>query len=130
MMDGTSRHVSCFDQLKRDTSCASQLGCSTGELLSLHAVKRFFSGFWFVRVNLFLHLLQKLFIWRLNKQQLAVIEQGFDSMVMDNKDTAVRHGMEPTYTKVKGFHSLQMNWEKYFVVAISVVAQFEPWQNC
>ena len=37
---------------------------------------------------------------------------------MDNKDADKRHGVQPTYKKVKGFQPLQLNWKGYFVDAI------------
>lgn len=118
LMDGTSRHISWFDQLKRDQSHASVLDCHDHELASSHALKRFFGRFSFVRIYLFQHLLQKLLIWRLKKHRPAVVEPGLDSMVMDNDDAARRQGVEPTYKKVNGFHPLQMNWGRYFVDAV------------
>ena len=41
-----------------------------------------------------------------------------DTMVLDNDDALKRHGVEPTYKKVKGFHPLQLNWDRYFVDAV------------
>lgn len=59
-MDGTSRHLTWFDQLKTDESYAIVFG--TGRLASSHAIKRFFGAFSFCRVYLFRKLLQELFI--------------------------------------------------------------------
>ena len=39
-------------------------------------------------------------------------------MVMDNNDAVKRHGVQPTYKKVKGFQPLQLNWKGYFVDAV------------
>ena len=36
-------------------------------------------------------------------------------MVLENDDALKRHGVQPTYKKVKGFHPLQMNWGCYMV---------------
>jgi hypothetical protein len=41
-----------------------------------------------------------------------------DTMVLDNDDALKRHGVQPTYKKVKGFHPLQLNWGRYFVDAV------------
>ena len=41
-MDGSSRHLSWFDHLKRDEGYAALLSCSEQDLASSHAVKRFF----------------------------------------------------------------------------------------
>lgn len=117
-MDGTSRHLTQFDQLKKERSYAPLIGCKPEHLASSHAVKRFFGIFSFHQVKLFRYLLQKIFLWRLKIDQPAVIELGIDSMVMDNNDALKREGVEPTYKKVNGFHPVQMNWGRYFVDAV------------
>ena len=96
-MDGSSRHLSWFDHLKRGEGYAALLSCSEQDLASSHAVKRFFGKFSFVRVYLFRHLLQILFIRRLKKTCPTVIVLGPDSMVLDNDDALKRHGVQPTY---------------------------------
>ena len=116
-MEGSSRHLSWFDHLKRDESYAALLACRKEDLASSHAVKRFFGKF-FVRGYLFRHLLQRLFIWRLKQTRPVVIELGLDSMVLENDDAPKRQGVQPTYKKVKGFHPLQMNWGRYIVDAV------------
>ncbi|ANT65182.1 hypothetical protein Ptc2401_01419 [Prosthecochloris sp. CIB 2401] len=70
-MDGTSRHLSWFDQLKTDTAYADLLG--TGRLASSHAVKRFFQAFSFCRIYQFRKVLQDLFIWRLQHSKLNIL---------------------------------------------------------
>ena len=67
---------------------------------------------------LFRRLLQKLFIWRLNITNPAVVELGIDTMVLDNDDANCRHGVKPIYKKKKGFQPLQMNCGRYFVDAV------------
>ena len=117
-MEGSSRRLSWFDHLKRDEGYTALLACREEDLASSHAVKRFFGKFSFAQVYLFRRLLQKLFIWRLKQARPAVIELGLDSMVLDNDDALKRHGVQPTYKKVKGFHPLQMNWGRYMVDAV------------
>ena len=55
---------------------------------------------------------------RLKKTCPTVIVLGPDSMVLENDDALKRHGVQPTYKKVKGFHPLQMNWGRYMVDAV------------
>ena len=43
--DGTSRHVSYFDQLKKDTGYAAVVEMPDKQVASSHAVKRFFGAF-------------------------------------------------------------------------------------
>jgi hypothetical protein len=117
-VDGTSRHLVHFDRLKEDAGYAGTIECRTKEMVSSHGVKRFFNGFSWPRIWLFRRLLQGLFIWRLNLAKPDVIELHIDTMVMDNDEAEIRHGVEPTYKKKKGFQPLQMSWERFVVDAV------------
>lgn len=116
--DGTSRHLVQFDRLKKDAGYAGAIESAPEELISSHAVKRFFKAFSWPRIWLFRRLLQELFLWRLRITQPPVIELGIDTMVMDNDEAKARHGVEPTYKKVKGFQPLQMTWGRVIVDAV------------
>jgi hypothetical protein len=115
-VDGTSRHLVYFDSLARDEGYAA--ATESEAMLSSHAVKRFFRSFWWPRIYLFRHLLQRLFLWRLRLQGPDVVVLGVDTMVMDNDEARVRHGVKPTYKKVKGFQPLQMTWQGFIVDAV------------
>lgn len=117
-VDGTSRHLVHFDSLAGDAGYAGAIETASGNMLSSHAVKRFFQSFWWPRIYLFRHLLQRLFLWRLRLQAPAVVVLGIDTMVMDNDAARVRHGVRPTYKKVRGFQPLQMNWQGFVVDAV------------
>jgi len=43
---------------------------------------------------------------------------GLDTMVLDNDEAVKRHGVKPTYKKVKGFQPLQMRWGRFIIDAI------------
>jgi hypothetical protein len=118
MADGTSRHLSYFDQLSQDPGYAGSIETDTAQMASSHRVKRFFKAFAWTRIFLFRKLLQRLFIWRLNIEQPKVVEVGIDTMVMDNDDAKCRHGVKPTYKKTKGFQPLQMNWGRLIIDAV------------
>ena len=117
-VDGTSRHLTYFDQLKQDEGYAGSIETRTGQMASSHQIKRFFNSFSWVRVFVFRRLLQTLFLWRLQVTQPELIELGIDTMVMDNDDALCRHGVKPTYKKKKGFQPLQMNWGRFIVDAV------------
>ena len=51
-------------------------------------------------------------------KQPDVIEIGIDTMVMDNDYAKKRHGVSPTYKKVKGFQPIQFTWEGMIVDAV------------
>jgi hypothetical protein len=87
-------------------------------MLSSHAVKRFFTAFSWFRIWLFRRLLQQLFRWRLQIAKPQVIVLGLDTMVMDNDEARKRHGVEPTYKKVKGFQPLQLTWGRLIIDAV------------
>jgi hypothetical protein len=107
-----------FDCLKEDAGYAGAIESAPERLVSSHAVKRFFNAFSGVRIWLFRRLLQGLFLWRLTVTRPAVIELGIDTMVMDNDEAEVRHGVQPTYKKVEGFQPLQMTWGRVIVDAV------------
>ena len=59
-----------------------------------------------------------MFLWRLGLEAPDVVVLGVDTMVMDNDQARQRHGVKPTYKKVKGFQPLQMNWQGFVVDAV------------
>lgn len=118
LVDGTSRHLKYFDDLKNDEGYAATIEREPENLLSSHSVKRFFGGFTWGRIWLLRKLLQELFIWRLSLEQPKLVILDLDVMVMDNDEADVREGVEPTYKKVKGFAPLQMVWGRIIVDAV------------
>lgn len=117
-VDGTSRHLVYFDTLQDDEGYARATETAPEGLLSSHAVKRFFRGFWWPRIYLFRRLLQRLFLWRLRLERPEVVILGLDTMVMDNDEAEARHGVKPTYKRVKGFQPLQMSWGRFVIDAV------------
>jgi len=117
-LDGTSRHLVRFDQLKNDGGYAGAIEETLEEMASSHAVKRFFKSFRWIAGRLFREILHRLFIWRLQIEQPSVIELTIDTMVMDNDEALKRHAVQPTYKKVKGFQPLQIIWNTRVVDAI------------
>ena len=118
MVDGSSRHLTYFDHIAKDEGYAASIETASEQMASSHSVKRFFKAFAWTRVFLFRRLLQALFVWRLKIKQPQVIELGIDTMVLDNDDAKVRHGVKATYKKKKGFQPLQMNWGRLIVDAV------------
>lgn len=118
MADGTSRHLTYFDHLANDRGYAGSIETAAEQMASSHRIKRFFNAFAWTRVYLFRRLLQRLFVWRLHIVQPNIIELGIDAMVMDNDDAKCRHGVKPTYKRVKGFQPLQMNWGRLIIDAV------------
>jgi hypothetical protein len=118
MADGTSRHLTYFDQLADDSGYAGSIETDITQMASSHRMKRFFNAFAWTRIFLFRRLLQRLFIWRLKIKQPEIIELGIDTMVMDNDDAKCRQGVKPTYKRKKGFQPLQMNWRRLIVDAV------------
>lgn len=117
-IDGTDLHMRYLDQLKKDPSYAGTIETQEEKLLSSHSAKRFFRSISHVRVWLFRKILQQMFIWRLNIEKPEIIKIGLDTMVLDNDDSKMKEGVEPTYKKVKGFQPLQLFWGRYMIDAI------------
>jgi len=118
LLDGTSRHLVYFDSLKKDEGYAAAIETAPEQMLSSHAVKRFFRAFSWVRIWLFRTLLKQLFLWRLKIQKPQVVVLGMDTMVMNNDEARKRHGVEPTYKQVNGFQPLQLTWEGLIIDAV------------
>ena len=116
--DGTSRHVSYFDELKKDPGYAAVVQMPEKQVASSHAVKRFFGAFCVFRAGAFRWVLKELFVWRLKLTKPVVVMLTLDTMVMDNDEALKRQGCDPTYKKVKGFQPLQLIWEGKIVDAI------------
>ena len=117
-IDGTSRHLVYFDRLKEDEGYRSSIESEPDEMLSSHAVKRFFMAILVCWSFMFRRVLQKLFLWRLSIAKPALILLGLDTMVMNNDEADKRHGVKPTYKKVKGFQPLQLTWGRFIIDAI------------
>ncbi len=64
--DGTSRHLSCFDQIKEDPGYAASIQVASEEMASSHTVKRFFRLFSWTTGKIFRRILKELFVWRLH----------------------------------------------------------------
>jgi hypothetical protein len=116
--DGTSRHLVYFDQLKKDKGYAAVIENTSEEMICSHQVKRFFKVFSWLCGGAFRKILKRLFIWRLRIERPDKIELTIDLMILDNDEVAKRHGVKPTYKKVKGFGSLQILWNRKVVDAI------------
>ncbi len=116
--DGTSRHLTYFDQLKKDEGYAAVIENSPDEMVCSHQVKRFFKAFSWLCGGIFRKILKGLFIWRLKIQRPKKIELTIDLMIMDNDEAKKRHGVQPTYKNVRGFQSLQIIWQRKIVDAI------------
>lgn len=117
-VDGTDLHLTCFDRLRNDEGYAGTIETARQQMVSSHAVKRFFRSISIVRVWLFRRILRSLFLWRLHLEKPREIWLGIDTMVMDNDDAHQREGVTPTYKKVKGFQPLQVFWKRMIIDAI------------
>jgi hypothetical protein len=118
LADGTSRHLTRFDALKKDEGYARTIETDPDQMASSHAIKRFFYAFGWGRIWLFRRLLRRLFLWRLAQEEPAVVVLGLDTMVMNNDEAEKREGCQVTYKKVKGFQPLQLTWGPYIIDAI------------
>lgn len=116
--DGTSRHLTYFDELKKDEGYAGVIENKREEMVSSHQVKRFFKAFSWLCGGMFRKILRRLFIWRLRIKKPNAIVATIDTMVMDNDEAEVRHGVQPTYKNVKGFQPLHIIWGRKIVDAI------------
>ena len=118
LFEGTSRHLSYFDRLKKDKGYSSVIEINPSQMASSHQIKRFFKAFGFGCAHIFRFILQKLFIWRLKLVNPEEIRLYIDSMVLNNDNADKRQGVSPTYKKVKGFKPLQIIWNGFIIDCI------------
>ena len=116
--DGTSRHLTYFDELAGDAGYAGTIEQSPETMASSHAIKRFFRSFSIFKVWVFRKILRKLFIWRLRIAKPDVIRIDIDTMVMNNNDADARQGVGPTYKKIRGFQPFQVTWGRFVIDAV------------
>ena len=116
--DGTSRHLSHFDELQRDEGYGAVVEMAEEQMASSHTMKRFFRAFGIFHAAAFRWVLKELFVWRLQQQKPRAVVITLDTMVMDNDEALQREGCDPTYKKVKGFQPLQLIWEGKIVDGI------------
>jgi Transposase DDE domain group 1 len=116
--DGTSRHLTYFDELQREEGYRAVVEMAEKQMASSHALKRFFGAFHIFHAGAFRWVLKELFLWRLQQDRPRVVVLTLDTMVMDNDEALQREGCDPTYKKVKGFQPLQLIWEGKVVDAI------------
>ena len=109
--DGTSRHLSRFDDLKRDKGYHAILEEKGYQIASSHQVKRILHKMPATTWSQFRSLLRRMFATRLRESKPEVVELFLDTMVLDNDDAQVRQGNQPTYKKVKGFQPLNLIWD-------------------
>jgi hypothetical protein len=117
-LDGTSRHVSYFDELQREQGYRAVVEMPEKQMASSHTIKRFFRAFHIFHAAAVRWVLKELFVWRLQLAQPGAVMLTLDTMVMDNDEAVKREGCDPTYKKVKGFQPLQLIWEGKIVDAI------------
>jgi len=118
LFDGTSRHLTYFDQLKKDEGYASVIETDPSHMASSHVIKRFCRKFRIGCAFIFRPVLRKMFIWRLKIEKPDEIRLYGDSMVLNNDDAKNRQGVQPTYKKILGFKPLQIIWNGKIVDAI------------
>ena len=110
LLDGTSRHLTYFDDLQMDDGYIAAIENQPYEMASSHGIKRLFGKFKIGAARKFQKILDELFVWRLKIEQPEVIILTVDTMVMDNDEAEKREGVQPTYKKKKGFQPLQVIW--------------------
>lgn len=107
-MLGDSRHLSSFDDLKKEKCTQTLFGVE--DVPGTAAVKRFLARFVAKHELRFRDILSKLFLRRIRDVRPEVIFLGLDSMVMNNDDASCRQGVDSTYKRCLGYHPLQLTW--------------------
>ena len=106
--DGSRRHLVHFDHLKQEDGHAAVIESTPQQMLSSHAVKRFFMALRQHQLPKFRALWRSWFIMPLRVEPPEG-EVGLDSVVLDNDEALNREGVPPTPCKVKGFEPLLLS---------------------
>ncbi|MEA1973583.1 MAG: IS1380 family transposase [Candidatus Cloacimonadota bacterium] len=119
-MDGTKSDLTYFDELKADASYSELLGIKQSEMASSHQIKRMTGKFENSKrhTEIYRDILSDIFIHMLISEQPDVVEIGIDTMILDNDDSKLKEGCDPTYKGVKGFQPLQAYWNGMIIDAI------------
>jgi hypothetical protein len=112
LMDGTSRHLTRFDEMKRDPGFAATLETRPEKMTSSHAIKRFLNKVKNVDSRPLRAILREMGVSRICHERPKIIELFLDTMVLDNDDADHRH-----YKKVKGFQPLHLIWDGQIIDA-------------
>lgn len=117
LFDGTSRHLTRFDQLKQDPGYRALIETPAKHMVSSDQIERFFNKIPAASWSACRKILRAMFSTRLRESSSQTVELFLDTMVMDNDDAQKRQGCQPTYKKVKGFQPLQLIWDGMVVDA-------------
>jgi hypothetical protein len=85
-LDGTSRHMSYFDELQREEGYRAVVEMPEKQMASSHTMKRLFRAFQIFHAAAFRWVLKELFVWRLKLEKPRVVVLTLDTMVMDNDE--------------------------------------------
>ena len=118
LMDGTSRHISYFNDLKIDEGYAATIETKIDNMASSHAIGRMCEKFTKFHEVGFRDILLDYCIERMKLEKPKTLEFSVDSMVMDNDEANKRQGVHCTYKKVKGYHPMQIVWNGMIVDGI------------
>ena len=117
-IDGTSPHLSYFDDLKEDPTYAALLGKEQELLAGTSVIKRMLKKCSFSRKRGFKHFYERFFIWRMKVEEAPYIKIDVDTVVFENSTSTIRKGVSWTYKKVNGFQPLLFKWNGYIIDAI------------
>src|SRR5437867_3920401 len=88
--DGTSRHLSYFDELQPEEGYQAVVEMPAKQMASSHAMKRFFRAFAIFHAGAFRGVLHGLFLWRCGREKDLVVMFKRVTMVMDDDDARYR----------------------------------------
>ncbi|RMF58438.1 MAG: IS1380 family transposase [Calditrichaeota bacterium] len=126
LMDGTRPCLRGLDEKRGDPGYARLIGVHLSQLISSHAVKRFFYRIPRAVAPALNAVLRRMFAARLQRyaaertragRPLRTVVLAMDSKVWKQPGARVREGVCPTYRGVRGFHPLLVFWRGDVVAA-------------
>jgi len=109
-MDGSSRHISSFNDLKKDAGYAATINTTEDKMASSYAIERMCDKFTKFHEPKMRDILLDLCIALMKYENPDILEFSVDSMVMSNEYAKQQQGRNSTYKKTYGYHPMQIVW--------------------
>jgi hypothetical protein len=110
LMDGTSRHISYFNELKKDDAYGATIETMESDMASSYAIERMCDKFTKFHEPKMRDILLDYCISLMKIKTPAILEFSVDSMVMSNEYAKQQQGRNSTYKTTYGYHPMQIVW--------------------
>ncbi len=118
LMDGTSRHISYFNELRKDETYGATIGTENSAMASSYAIERMCEKFTKFHEPQIRDVLLDYCIAIMKTESPNIFEFSVDSMVMENEHSKQQQGRKSTYKRNYGYHPMQIVWNGFIIDGI------------